>query len=125
MLFGEGCLTSKKGLKNRKYEKVSKGIRGIEPYKSTTKEDILDCLGHEDAIQKILGSLGNRKDADQIFISAILKSWKFWVCIFAVPIAISCLISYLFLRFPSQTTHAIEKTINAKIPDLLPIRPHH
>ena len=109
--------------KNRKYEKIAKGIGGIEPYKSTTKEDILECLGHEDAIQKILTALGNRKDADRIFISAILKSWKFWACILGITIAISCLISYLFFRFPAQATHAIEKTINAQIPELFPLKP--
>jgi hypothetical protein len=118
LLFEEGFL------KNKKYEKIKKGITITGPYISITKEDLLECLGHEDAIQKILAALKNRKDADEIFISAIIKSWKFWACILGSSIILCCVINYLFFRFPFQTTHVIEKAINAGISDLMPIPQH-
>ena len=105
---------------NHNYEKVANGVKNIEPYTSISKNELLDLLGQDDIQKKIISSLGNRKDADKIFVSAILTSWKFWGIILALIFAFSIGISYLFVRFPSETSHVVEKTVNSKIPDLLP-----
>jgi hypothetical protein len=112
---------NKKKQKISKYETIANSTTNIEPYRSSKKEEILECLGHEDAIQIILAALGNRKDADTIFINALLKSPKFWFCMLVLSMFISGLFCYLFYCFPEKAAHAVEKSINSKIPDLLPM----
>lgn len=117
-------MSKKGGKKESVYEKVAGSASNVEPYHSATLEEICECLKHEDAVQIILATLKNRKDADAVFRSALLTSPKFWFYVMTpvsiVSIFIACSIGYCFYRSPEVTAHFVEKAVNSKIPALLP-----
>lgn len=82
---------------NKKYYEVRKEITNPTPYLLVTKKAFPEILCNDETLQKRLFALKNRKDADDIFISALLKSPRFWKYLLITCIILSILISYIFL----------------------------
>lgn len=105
---------------NKKYYEVVKEITNPIPYSLVTKKDFPKILCNDDTLQKLISALKNRKDADAIFITAILKSPRFWRYLLIVSIILSTTISYIFCHYYIPMNHIVEKTVNSKIPGLFP-----
>src|ERR1700722_19017877 len=103
------------------YEKAFNSAKNVESYNTTTLEQICDYLRHEDSIQTILRALENRKDADIIFLKAVLNNPKFWFVVLTSTVIVSCGINYCFHHYPKTAAHIVEKAVNAQVSDLLPI----
>lgn len=110
--------------RKKNYKEISKETKNPMPYSMdsmVTKKDFPEILCNDNTLQKLVSALKNRKDADDLFISAILKSPRFWKYFLVTSGILSIIISYLFSHYSVPMNHVIEKTVNSRIPDLFPV----
>lgn len=110
-----------KSSRKKNYNEIIKETKNPMPYSFVTKKDFSEILCNDGTLQKLVSALKNRKDADDVFISAILKSPRFWIYLLVTSAILSIIISYLFCHYSVPMNHVIEKTVNSQIPDLFPL----
>lgn len=110
---------------NNKYNSTYQTTRYIEPYRDTRRQELIDNLRHDEVLIALISVLKNRQDAREAFSTSVLKSLRFWFFLLTpslvLTILISCGCGYLFRYHPNESSHVLEKMVNSKIPDLIPM----